>query len=209
MIHNAIRDIIAEMYKDLHALYGVEVSGLYRQLTSHGEHKPADILVYSGSVHEKWHPGSNLALDVAVTDPCSQTALDAGSSRTPLIAAKIRHDAKKNNHRRAEARATADNTGPLDFKKIPLVFETSGAFSKDTALWFQQMVNADTQQQREVGHAVWTNRRLRELEWTWSANSFRSWHSQRLAMAHARLTAKCINHMIGKCQAEKYSAYKD
>jgi hypothetical protein len=122
-IHNCIRDKVAAMYKAVQANFGVEVRGLYSQLTSYGEHKPADVLVYSGSVHQDQYPGKAVALDVAITDPCTKTALNLHSDQRPLVAASDRHGQKLSNHNRAVRQAARDGTGPLPFEKAPFVLD--------------------------------------------------------------------------------------
>ena len=118
------------------ANYGVEVRRLYRQLTSDGEHKPADVLVHAGSVHQDEYPGKALALDVALTDQTTITALGLNSHQRPLAAAVSRHNDKLSTHRSAQRQAVQDGSGPLPFDKAPIVIETSGAFSSFTQAWF-------------------------------------------------------------------------
>ena len=43
--HNKMREVVAAIYRALHVLVTVKVWGLYAQLTSYREHKPADVLV--------------------------------------------------------------------------------------------------------------------------------------------------------------------
>ena len=202
-IHNCIRDKIAAMYSAVRANYGVEARGLYRQLTSYGDHKPADVLVHAGSVHQDEYPGKALALDVAITDPTCVTALGLNSHQKPLAAAGNRHEAKLSTHRVAERQAVQDGLGPLPFDKAPIVIETSGAFSNFTQKWFKKMVKIDKSQQDWNGTGVFTSRRLRGLDWTWSANSFSSWHLQSLSVAQARLQAQAVNHMISICEHQE------
>ena len=193
------------MYREVRASYGVEVRGLYALLTSYGEHKPADFLVHSGSVHEDQYPGKAVALDVAVTDPTTHTSINTHhSDREPLAAAKARHQQKKGTHTRAERQAARDGTGPLPFEKAPIVMETSGAFSKFTQDWFKKLVRVDKAQQAWRGNGVYSSRRLRNLDWTWSANSFGSWHSQCISVAHARMQAQAVNDLIGECLEKDY-----
>mgnify|MGYP007071511272 CR=1 FL=1 len=120
----------------------------------------------------------------------------------PLAAA--RHQQKKGTHTRAERQAARDGTGPLPFEKAPIVMETSGAFSKFTQDWFKKLVRVDKAQQAWRGTGVYTSRRLRNLDRTWSANSFSSWHSQCISVAHARLQAQAVNEMIGECLERDY-----
>ena len=81
--------------------------------------------------------------------------------------------------------------------------ETSGAFSNFTQNWFKKMVKIDKSQQACSGTGVFTSRRLQSLDWTWSANSFSSWHLQSISMAHARLQVQAVNHMISECEHQE------
>ena len=65
------------------------------------------------------------------------------------------------------------------------------------------MVKIDKSQQDWNGTGVFTSRRLRGLDWTWSANSFSSWHLQSLSVAQARLQAQAVNHMISVCEHQE------
>ena len=187
------------MYSAVRANYGKEYLGLYRRLTSYGEHKPADILVHSGSVHQEEFPGKAVALDVAITDPTTATSLGLNSHQKPLVAAVDRHNAKLNTHKAAQRQAIQDGLGPLPFEKAPIVMETSGAFSNYTQNWFKKMVRIEKAQQAQFGTGVFTSRRLQSLDWTWSANGFGSWNSQCISVAHARMQAQAVNDLIGEC----------
>ena len=85
-----------------------------------------------------------------------------------------------------------------------LVSETSGAFSNFTQNGLKKMVKIDKARQQWFGTAVYTSRRSRNLDWTWSANSFSSWHLQPIAVAHARLQAQAVNNMISECEHQDY-----
>ena len=50
---------------------------LYAQLSSYGEHKPADVLVPASATGTD----KATALDITITDPTNKTALDRGSDR--------------------------------------------------------------------------------------------------------------------------------
>ena len=96
--HNKIRDVIASMYRSLSIHVDVEVRGLYAQLASYGEHKPADILVPASAVGEG---DTARALDIAITDPTCKTALDASSHTHARKAAHNRHTEKMGSYRKA------------------------------------------------------------------------------------------------------------
>ena len=82
--------------------------------------------------------------------------------------------------------------------------ETSGAFSKFTQDCFKKLVRVDKALQAWRRNGVYFSRRLRSLGWTWSANSFSSWHSQCISVAHARMQAQTVNDMIGECLERDY-----
>ena len=167
----------------------VEVRGLFAQLTSYGEHKPADIL----------EPASALggdkprALDLAITDPTSKSSLDTSSHTTALKAAHNRHTEKMGTFRRAEA--SAGGAG-LSFSKLPIVFETTGAMGEETKKWWDQMMVIAS----ETANGCHLSRRARGLEHTWSANSWSSYWLQRISMAHARHQAESLIQRIGANQ---------
>ena len=73
--HNKVLFVLAAIYRSLHVQVTVEVRGLYTQLTSYGEHKPADMLVPASTT------GSDKAkaLDITITDLTNKTALDRES----------------------------------------------------------------------------------------------------------------------------------
>ena len=85
--HNKMRHVVAAIYRALHVHVTVEVRGLDVQLTSYGEHKPADMLVPASATGTD----KATALDITITDPTNKTTLDRGSDRKPLVAAAGRH----------------------------------------------------------------------------------------------------------------------
>ena len=189
IIHNRVRDTIAALYRELGVHVSVEVKGLYAQLTSYGEHKPADVLVPASATGTE----KAVALDIAITDPTSKIALDNNSNETPLVAAEIRHRQKLSTHRKA-----AEEAGPggLAFVKTPLVFETTGAMSKGTQKWWESV----KQLNKERNKYGPKSRRENGLQHTWSANSFSTFWQQSIAVVHARTQAEAISQWIGLCQ---------
>ena len=87
------------MYRSLRVDAKTEVRGLYAQLTSYGEYKPADVLVPASAMGA----GDAQALDVAITDPTGKVAVQRLSHRQPLKAAEIRHKDKMSTHRKARS----------------------------------------------------------------------------------------------------------
>ena len=62
--HNKVRDMVAAIYRALRMHVTVEVRGLYAQLTSYGEHKPADVLVPASVTGTD----KATALDITITE---------------------------------------------------------------------------------------------------------------------------------------------
>ena len=175
------------MYKSLHVDARTEVGGLYAQLTSYGEYKPADVLVpasASGAAKAQ-------ALDVAITDPTGKVAIQQRSHRQPLKAAEKRHKDKMYTHRKALAEAGAAG---LPFTKAPLVFETTGAMGKETQKWWKEVCKMEKDQR---GEGETTSRRELGLDWTFTANGFASYWLQSFSMSMARTMAESIIAFIG------------
>ena len=188
--HNKMRDVVAAIYRALHVHVTVEVRGLYAQLTSYGEHKPADVLVPASATGTD----KATALDITITDPTNKTALDRGSDRKPLVAAAVRHTVKLGTHKKALEEAGDQG---LPFTKGPLVFETTGAMGEETQKWWKSIVEMEADQ-RIPGAPQ--SRREQGLEHTWSANKFSSYWLQTFSMSHARMQAESIAQWIGTCQ---------
>ena len=185
--HNRVRDIICEMYRSLRVDAKTEVRGLYAQLTSYGEYKPADVLVPASAMGA----GDAQALDVAITDPTGKVAVQRLSHRQPLKAAEIRHKDKMSTHRKALAVAGANG---LPFTKVPLVFETTGAMGTETQKWWKEISRLE-KDQRGLGET--TSRKDLGLDWTFTANGLASYWLQSISMSMARTLAESIVAFIG------------
>ena len=168
----------------------VEVRGLYAQLTSYGEHKPADVLVPASATGAD----KAQALDITITDPTNRTALHNRSDKVPLKAASARHKAKLATHRAAVLEAGA---GGLPFTKVPLVFETTGAMGKETQIWWEGIRQLHREAREGLGP---TSRRETGMDWTWTANHFNTFWLQSISVAHARTQAESVIQWIGTCQ---------
>ena len=188
--HNKVRDVIAALYRELGVHVTVEVRGLYAQLTSYGEHKPADVLVPASATGAD----KAQALDITITDPTNKTALYNRSDKVPLKAASARHKAKLATHRAAVLEAGA---GGLPFTKVPLVFETTGAMGKETQNWWEGIRQLRREAHEGSGP---TSRRETGMDWTWSANHFNTFWLQSISVAHARTQAESVIQWIGTCQ---------
>ena len=188
LLHNATRDLIAKMYRTLGVAAETEVRGLYLQLTSHGEYKPADVLVPASATED----GKAWALDVAFVDPTSQTSLGSRSHKCALAATKVRYREKMSSHRKQAGEAGADG---LQFVKMPLVFETTGAMGEETQKWWDSVLALE-KAKRAPGDP--TSRRELGLDFTWSANKHSTWWLQSLSMQYARAQAGSIMSLVAK-----------
>ena len=159
----------------------VEVRGLYAQLTSYREPKPADVLVPASVTRSD----KATALDITIKDPTNKTALGRGSDRKPLVAAAVWHTVKLGTHKRALERS------PLH--EGALVFENRGYGAQK---WCTPIVEGEADQ-RIPGAPQ--SRQEQGLEHTWSANKFSSYWLQTFSMAHARMQAESIAQWIGTC----------
>ena len=190
--HNRVRDIIAAMYRSLKVDVEVEAKGLFRQLTSYGDFKPADVLLPgSDTAH-----GSREALDIAITDPTGKVALRRQSSWRPLMAAAIRHKDKMAVFATQKAQA---GVGGLPFVKVPLVFETTGAMGKETEKWWQGVLILE---RKSRDPALPVSRKDQDLDWSFTANAFSSYWRQAISMSMARTMAESVIASIGKNQKE-------
>ena len=109
---------------------------IYSVLTTHGRHRPADVLVPPS--HTKG--GVFWALDVSVVDPSLPSYVSGcRSNRVPLAAASDKYKAELRTHTTATEQAAAQGT-VLPFLKYPLVFESTGAYGQHTLKWFNGMV---------------------------------------------------------------------
>jgi hypothetical protein len=185
--HNRVRDLICDMYRSLKVDARTEVRGLYAQLTSYGEYKPADVLVPASASSA----AKAQALDVAITDPTGKVAVQRLSHRHPLRAAEIRHRDKMSTHRKA---LTAAGANGLPFTKVPLVFETTGAMGAETQKWWKDIRKME-KDQRGLGET--TSRKDLGLDWTFTANGFASYWLQSISMSMARTAAESIIAFIG------------
>ena len=136
---------------------------------------------------------------------CKCKLLPNRCAKRTLVAVQAQ-GTKLRTHKVAQRQATQDGLGPLPFEKAPIVMETSGVCSNFTQNWFKKMVRIEKAKQAQFGTGVFTSRRLQSLDWTWSANSFSSWHLQSISMAHARLQAQAVNHMISECEHQAHWA---
>jgi len=131
--HDKLRDIIHKMYQELGIGAEKEVRGLFSQLTSDGDHRPADVLVPPSATGGELH----WALDVTITDPTNKTNLERHSDTRALAAATRVHNKKLEIFRR---QLEAAGPAGLQFEKKPLAFEATGAMGKETQEWWKGVV---------------------------------------------------------------------
>ena len=115
--HNAISKIVAAMYKQLGVLTVQEAPGLVE-----GQERPADVLVIPAVCHGAALP---VALDVGVTDPGKDGAVQHGSWQVPkgaLKAAEIYTNEKLTLFEKVKVLNPV-----LGFEYRPIVFETTSA----------------------------------------------------------------------------------
>ena len=191
LCHDAVRDVIHRMYRiELKVATEVEVAGLFSQLKSDGQHRPADVLVPASASEG----GVAQALDVVVTDPTSKSGLRLHSDKVPLKAASEAYMRKMQGYRRQLE--IAGQAG-LPFVKVPLAFETTGAMGEETQQWWQSVLRLESEQR---GDMLLPSRRELGEDHTWTANSFVSFWLQSISMAHARKQAESVMLWVGKCQ---------
>ena len=80
----------------------------------------------------------------------------------------------------------------LPFDKCPLVFESTGAYGKQTLVWFNDMVS----QWKKLKMPSLRNAGLAH---TFSANNFESFWSQRLSMVQAQHHAEAAYSLMHVC----------
>ena len=181
--HDKLRDIIHKMYQELGIGAEKEVRGLFSQLTSDGDHRPADVLVPPSATGG----GLHWALDVTITDPTNKTNLERHSDTRALAAATRVHNKKLEIFRR---QLEAAGPAGLQFEKKPLAFEATGAMGKETQEWWKGVVKLATERQR---HHV-------QEQQTWTANGFSSYYLQLISMTLARTNAESVVSWIGRSQ---------
>ena len=193
-IHDKVRDTIHEMYISMGVGAEKEPGGLYAQLGSNGEFRPADVLVPASATES----GKAQGLDVTITDPTTKTSLEKESDINPLKAAAEAHRRKMEVH----ARHVAMSPGELPFDKVPLAFETTGAMGVETQKWWKEVLKleADCGTRGENDAA---NRMLQGMACTWTATRFESYWMQAISMAQAREQAETVDIWINKCQPQR------
>ena len=184
IIHDKVRDVVQEMYSSMG--FGSKLSEQPGLLQNGGEERPADVWVpSSGSTTDK-----PMAIDIGITDPTSKTSLEAGSDRESLIAAKKFHERKMS----LFEQQVRQSERPIDFDKVPLIFESTGAMGKETQKWWESVLKMERKRCEERRENP--SRQYQGLEHTWSADRFASYWLQRISMAHARAQAETIELAI-------------
>ena len=99
------------------------------------------------------------------------------------------------------AKAIAGAAG-LQFAKLPLVFEATGAVGVETQKWWNDLVKMATEQDGDANPT--RSRRQLGLDHTWSANAWPTYWLQRISIAHARHQAESITQLIGASQPTQF-----
>ena len=167
------------MYKELRQAPRVEPLNL---ISADGQDRAADVLL-APSVHgtAKWQ-----ALDVTVVSPDNKAYVQparTGSDKVQFKAARAKHQDKlKHFENLLKAQNPPLNPQTFDYEKVPLVFEATGAWGPETQKWWKKVLKLYDDVEADP---VWT--RFRQgRDFTWSANRFSTWWTQRISCAYMR-----------------------
>ena len=192
--HDAVRDAIGALYRELTIPAVLEQGGLYGTWDSQNQClRPADVLVYAHESLDDLHPGKDVALDITIADPVNPKHISSlRTASVPLAAAKAAHQKKLTTFR------TARNRQPVvDFAFQPLAFELTGAMGAETKTWWDKLQKWQFKDTNKHGGAT-HSRRLNRLEHTWAANNFATFHRQRISFAFARRQAQLAQDAVGR-----------
>jgi hypothetical protein len=192
--HDAIRNAIGAMYRELKVPAALEQGGLYGTWDPQNQYlRPADVLVYAHESLDDLHPGKDVALDVTIADPVNPRHIsNLRTASVPLAAAKAAHQEKLKKFR------TASNRQPVvDFAFQPLAFELTGAMGTETQTWWRKLQKWQFEDTNEHGGAT-HSRRPNRLDRTWAANNFATFHRQRISFAFARRQAQLAQEAVGR-----------
>ena len=168
---------------EVHVLYTVEAGGLYEQ----GSGRPADVLVCP-STHDT---PKFQALDVGISCPTTKTALSNQAAVKALAAADSYAKTKTQNH------LDRADLSTLDFDVVPLVFESSGAMGTRTQKWWKEMKILD--RKINAGPEGGVSPILGPDQYSWAAQRFPEFWSQRLSFTLASQLAELVSAMTSRC----------
>ena len=124
----------------------------------------------------------NWALDVVITYPCSESAMAKGAANWGLTAAKISDASKLRAH---NALIASKGPGIFPYEKIPLSFESSGAFGDNMKiLWAELKARHSKIQKEDYIRAG--------LPYTFTAFTFSQYWPQRISFAISKFTARMV-----------------
>ena len=85
-------------------------------------------------------------LDVVITYPCSESAMAKGAANWSITAAKISDTSKLRAHK---ALISSKGPGIFPYEKIPLSFESSGAFGENMKILWAELKARHSKIQKE------------------------------------------------------------
>ena len=182
--HNALRRIMKGMYEKLGEKPMEEPEGLLKAQVNILR-RPADIGIIP-AVHQT---EKLLALDVSVVSPVSCTFIKAygpNSDPKPLQAASSKEDSKLKENKAWVAKETSD---PI-YEKVPVVFESTGAFGESAHDWFKMMMLLF---KRKFPEGIRLSSPM-GLEMHWGATSFQAYYHQKFALSLAKSRGSSFWH---------------
>lgn len=181
--HNAMRRIMIDMYTALEEVPLQEPAGLLKAPVNILR-RPADIGILP-AVHgtEKL-----LALDVSVVSPVTSNFVSTGRNFNPkpLQAALAKEKQKLDENNEWVAREAID---PV-YKKMPVVFESTGAMGESAQDWFKMVMILF---HRKFPEGICRSSPI-GLERHWGATSFQAHYHQKFALSLAKSRGKSFWH---------------
>ena len=170
--HNKARDTLVRMHREVAIGVEPEMSGLY----ANSQARPADFLL--PPVDSK---SLSRACDVVVTDPRRAECIEKGSARQALVAADLGEELKLAAHNKM---LETHGFGLVQFEKVPIAFESSGAWGKGMKkLWEQLKI--------EWKKGPSENYIQLDMPHTWSAFTYAQFYPQLLSFQINLYTARC------------------
>ena len=177
--HNEARDNVYQACKIANMDAYHEPPGLYKEVGK----RPAGLLIYGISADF-----DRTAIDFSITEVESNTALAAGSTELPLVAALMAEQAKIKDH---EKQLADHGFATYEFDKLPFIIETSGAWSvKIVALWKRIKSSHKAAVADGLAYATFLNTKQAH---TWSAVTLGSWFPQRVSFSIRKWMASVVH----------------
>ena len=174
--HDYVRDCILRMTKEAGMTPRLGANGL---VGSNSNSRPADVLIEPPELDQGYR-----ALDVVITYPCSESAMAKGAANWSLTAAKISDTSKLRAHK---ALISSKRPGIFPYEKIPLSFESSGAFGDNMKiLWAELKARHNKIQKEDYIRAG--------LPYTFTAFmiTFSQYWPQRISFAMSKFIARMV-----------------